>query len=285
MGLLTDQYKRFIDLTPYPRPEPLTSEREKIEACDRLLKFLLRERGLIAAFSASYERKRQLVRGYMNERSAVPVSEEILAVQDALFWTESLEKGIVEADAFPEIKYGVSLWQGDITRLRADAIVNAANKTLLGCFLAGHNCIDNVIHSYAGMQLRDDCARIIANQGAPEECGDAKITRAYNLPSRYVIHTVGPMVGREVTELQRAQLRSCYTSCLNLAEEAELSSIAFCCISTGVFNFPRAEAAEIATGAVLNWKMSRPNSKLKIIFNTYLDEDAEIYNNILGMIG
>lgn len=280
-----DRYKTLIDLSPYPRPALLKTEEEKSEACDTLLKFLLRERGLIAAFSATYERKRSLVRGYMNERAAMPVPDEILAVQDALFWTESVERGIVEADSIPEIKYGISLWQGDVTRLRADAVVNAANKSLLGCFVAGHHCIDNVIHSFAGMQLRGDCARIMAYQGAPEENGEAKITRAYNLPSRYVIHTVGPMVGREVTELQRAQLRSCYTSCLNLAEEAGAKSIAFCCIATGVFNFPRAEAAEIATGAVLGWKLARPESKLKIIFNTYLDEDAEIYRNILGMVG
>lgn len=285
MGLSFESYQKIVELTPYPRPALLGSEAEKMKACDKLLKFLLRERGLIAAFSATYEKKRQLVRGYMNERPALPVPSEILEVQDALFWTESVERGIVSVQEIPEVKYGISLWQGDITRLDADAVVNAANKAMLGCFLAGHSCIDNVIHSYAGMQLRDDCARIMAYQGAPEECGEAKITRAYNLPSKYVIHTVGPMVGREITQQHRAQLRSCYTSCLNLAQKAGLGSIAFCCISTGVFNFPRGEAAEIATGAVMNWKIAHPESKLKIIFNTFLDEDTRIYGNILKLIG
>ena len=283
MGLSFEQTKKVIDLSPYPRPALLTEE-EKAEACTTLLKFLLKEQGLIAAFNATYEKKRELVRGYMNRRAAVPVPAEILALQDRLFWTETVERGIVSAADIPEIKYGISLWQGDIARIDADGIVNAANKSLLGCFLPGHNCIDNVIHSFAGMQLRDDCAKLIAAQRQEEDCGEAKITRAYNLPSKYVLHTVGPMVGRGLEEEDRAQLRSCYTSCLNLAEEAGLKSIAFCCISTGVFNFPRAAAAEIATGAVVNWKMRNPESKLKVIFNTFLPEDTEIYSNILKFI-
>ncbi len=283
MGLSFEQTKKVIDLSPYPRPALLAAE-EKGEACDALLKFLLKEQGLIAAFNATYGKKRELVRGYMNRRAAVPVPAEILALQDRLFWTETVERGIVSAADIPEIKYGISLWQGDIARIDADGIVNAANKSLLGCFLPGHNCIDNVIHSFAGMQLRDDCAKLIAAQRQEEDCGEAKITRAYNLPSKYVLHTVGPMVGRGLEEEDRAQLRSCYTSCLNLAEEAGLKSIAFCCISTGVFNFPRAAAAEIATGAVVNWKMRNPESKLKVIFNTFLPEDTEIYSNILKFI-
>ena len=282
--LTLEDYKPYIELTPYPRPEPLLTAEEKAEACDMLLRFLLRERGMIAAFSASYEKKCALVRNYMNERQALPIPEDILACQDRLLWTMSLERGIEDVNQIPEIKYGISLWQGDITRLNADGIVNAANSALLGCFLPGHACIDNVIHSYAGMQLRRDCARIMAQQGTEEDVGDAKITRAYNLPSKYVLHSVGPRVGREVTEEQKMQLKSCYTSCLNLAEEMNLSSIAFCCISTGVFNFPRAEAAEIAAGAVVSWKLRRPHCKMTIIFNTFLKEDTEIYNNILKFI-
>lgn len=284
MGLSFEEYKNLIDLTPYPRPEIAKTHDERMELCDKLLKFLLRERGMIAAFSSSYERKRILIRNYMNERSALPIPQEILEIQDRLFWTETLEHGIVEIKDIPEIKYGISLWEGDISRLHADGIVNAANKSLLGCFLAGHNCIDNVIHSHAGMQLRRDCARIMAQQGQEEPVGDAKITRAYNLPSRYVLHTVGPIVGRELAPEQKAQLRSCYISCLNLAQEAGLSSLAFCCISTGVFNFPRDEAAEIAAGAVVNWKLHHPESPMKIIFNTFLPEDSELYRNILDMI-
>ncbi len=284
MGLSLEDYKSEIDLSPYPRPEPVQSEGEKMEILDALLKFLLRERGMIAAFSATYERKRELVRGYMNERDALPIPKEILSLQDRLFWTETLERGIVDVGALCEYKYGISLFEGDISRLNADGIVNAANRTLLGCFLPGHNCIDNVIHSRAGMQLRRDCAKIIALQGQEEETGDAKITRAYDLPSKYVIHTVGPMVGRKVTNVESALLRSCYLSCLDLAESMELKSLAFCCVSTGVFNFPNAEAAEIATGAVVNWKLKHPESQIKVIFNTFLKSDTEIYQNILKMI-
>ncbi len=273
------RFDGVVDLSPYPRPEPLTQQ-EKEEAIDALLKWLLRERGMIAAFSATPQKKRALVRGYMNERPAHPIPQDIIAVQDRLFWTETLERGIVDPASFPAAD-GISLWQGDITRLAADGIVNAANKGLLGCFLPNHNCIDNVIHSAAGMQLRDDCAKLIAAQGHEEECGDCKLTRAYNLPSRYVLHTVGPMIRREVTKEDRAMLRSCYTSCLDTAEEAGLSSLAFCCISTGVFSFPQAEAAEIATGAVKRWKVRHPGNKMHVIFNTFLDSDTAIYQNIL----
>lgn len=280
MGLSYAETARVVSLDPYPRPA-LLSEEEKNAACDTLLRFLLREQGLIAAFSAPYDKKRALIRSYMNRRPAHPVPPEILACQDALFWTESVQRGIVLPEDIPTGPLGVGLWEGDITRLATDCIVNAAKKSLLGCFLPEHNCIDNVIHSHAGMQLRDDCAKIVAAQRAEEECGEAKITRAYNLPSVYVLHTVGPMVGREVTDEDRAQLRSSYISCLDLAAEAGLSSVAFCCISTGVFNFPHAEAAEIATGTVVNWKMRHPDEVPKVIFNTYLKEDTEIYRNIL----
>ncbi len=273
------EMRSAIDLTPYPRPALLDRE-EKERACDELLQYLLREQGTIAAFSAPYAKKRDLIRRCMNVRRALPVPREILALQDRLFWTETAERGIIEENALTFGTYGIGLWQGDISRLALDGIVNAANSALLGCFVAGHNCIDNVIHSFAGMQLRDDCAKLIAAQDHEEETGEAKITRAYNLPARYVLHTVGPMVAGEPTREDRGALRSCYISCLNLAREMGLKSIAFCCISTGVFNFPRAAAAEIATGAVLNWKM-REGSDIKVLFNTFLPEDTEIYGNIL----
>lgn len=284
MGLSFEEYRDYIPLTPYPRPEPFRSMEEMQEACDALLKFLLREKGLIAAFSATYEKKRELVREYMTSRAATPIPGDILELQDRLFWTETVGRGIVDPDTLPEVKYGISLWEGDIVRLGADAIVNAANSRLLGCWRPGHKCIDNAIHSFAGMQLRRDCACIMAHQGHPEECGEAKVTRAYNLPSKYVIHTVGPMCGREVTREQRGELRGCYISSLNLAEEIGYRSIAFCCVSTGVFNFPHEAAAEIAVGAVMNWKMHHPSSKIKVIFNTYLGEDTEIYREILKFV-
>lgn len=282
MGLSVSETEKLISLAPYPRPA-LLQDGEKAEACETLLRFLLRERGMIAAFSATYEKKRTLVRGYMNERPALPVPPEILKIQDAMFWTESVQRGIVDVGSLSYNEHDIGHWQGDITRLNADAVVNAANSSLLGCFRAGHHCIDNAIHSFAGMQLRDDCAKIVAAQGEAVS-GEAVLTRAYNLPSRYVLHTVGPMVFHEVTDADRAALRSCYLSCLNLCEEAHLSSVAFCCVATGVFNFPRAEAAEIASGTVLNWKLRHPESKLKVVFNTYLDEDAAVYNDILKML-
>lgn len=284
MGLSLEEYRDLIDLSPFPRPEPFRNEAEKTDACDVLLKFLLRERGTIAAFSAGYEKKRALVRDYMNERFTLPVPPDLLELQDRLFWTETLERGIVDVASLPEKKNNIALWEGDITRLNADAIVNAANSRLLGCFIPGHNCIDNVIHSFAGMQLRRDCGRIMAQQGIPEEAGEAKITRAYNLPSRYVLHTVGPMIGREVSEEQRGALHSCYISCLDLAAEMGLCSVAFCCISTGVFNFPHAQAAEIAVGAVMTWKVHHPEKEIKVIFNTFLPEDTKLYENILKYI-
>ncbi len=271
--------KKIIDLTPYPRPA-LPTQEEQEEDCNALLKYLLKEQGLIAAFNSSYQKKRDTIRRLMNRRMPHPIPQEILKTQDRLFWAESVERGIVDGGTLPFGQYGIGLWQGDISRLKSDAIVNAANSSLLGCFLPGHNCIDNVIHSYAGMQLRDDCAKLMAFEDREEEAGGAKITRAYNLPSAYVLHTVGPMIAGKPTREDRGALRSCYISCLNLAEEMGLRSIAFCCISTGVFNFPREAAAEIATGAVLNWKM-RTGSDIKVIFNTFLPSDTEIYSNIL----
>ena len=274
---------RVVNLSPYPRPEKLQAD-EREEVCEKLLKFLLRERGMIAAFSASYARKRELVRSHMNTRAAHPIPYDILELQDRLFWSENSEKPIMRAEDVPEGKYGTGLWQGDITCMEADGIVNAANRAMLGCFVPGHRCVDNAIHSFAGMQLRDDCAKLMAAQGQEEAEGDAKITRAYNLPSQYVLHTVGPMVGRELTKEDRAMLRSSYTSCLNLAEEMGLKSIAFCCIGTGVFNFPREEAAEIAVGAVVNWKLRRAGREMKVIFNTFEPEDTKLYQNILSMV-
>ncbi len=272
-------YKNLIDLNPYPRPA-LLSNAEMAEACDKLLQFFMRERGIHGEFSASYEKKRSLVRGLMNERAPLPVPDDILRVQDAFLWTESVERDIVPLSGIKEIKHDISVWQGDITRLEVDGIVNAANKALLGCFVAGHHCIDNAIHSFAGMQVRADCAKIMEMQGSEEECGRAKITSAYNLPSKYILHTVGPMVGSRVRPEERAALCSCYLSCLDLAEEAGLRSIAFCCISTGVFNFPQEEAAKIAMDTVLGWKLRHSKSEMKIVFNTYLPQDTKIYLNL-----
>lgn len=283
MSLSFKDYKDSIPLTPYVHSTGFISKERRGELCDILLKFLLRERGMIAAFNTSYESKRQVIRAYMNERMPNPVPAEILSAQDELFWHETLMRGIVNVQTLnPSDK--CFMWQGDITRLNADAIVNAANGDLLGCFMPLHSCIDNIIHSRAGMQLRKDCAVIMGLQGECEEEGLVKVTRAYNLPSKYVFHTVGPMVTKSVTQRDRSNLKSCYISCLDMAEELGLKSIAFCCISTGVFNFPRGEAAEIAVGTVKNWLLKHPKSELRVTFDVYTDEDAKVYGNIFKFL-
>jgi len=283
MTLNFKDYKDSIPLTPYEHTTGFISKERRGELCDILLKFLLRERGMIAAFTTPYESKRQVIRAYMNERMPYPIPADILSVQDELFWHETLMRGIVNVDTLNSSDK-CFVWQGDITRLNADAIVNAANSELLGCFAPLHNCIDNIIHSRAGMQLRKDCAVIMGLQGDGEEEGCVKVTRAYNLPCRYVFHTVGPMITKSVTPDDRSKLKSCYISCLNMAEELGLKSIAFCCISTGVFNFPRGEAAEIAVGTVKNWFLKHPSSPLRVIFDVFSDDDAEVYNNIFRFL-
>lgn len=221
--------------------------------------------------------RKAMMRALLNIRPPRPVSEEFLAAQDAELQEQLKEKGVVE----PEGK-GLLLWQGDITRLKVDAIVNAANRELLGCFVPLHNCIDNAIHSAAGVQLRLACNEIMTRQGHEEPTGSAKITPGFNLPARYVIHTVGPIVQAGwPSRLQEAQLASCYRSCMELADSHGLGSIAFCCISTGVFGFPQERAAEIAVGTV--------RSALKgcrhvdtVIFNVFKDEDRDIYLRLLA---
>lgn len=233
--------------------------------------------------------KRRLLRSLMNVRFPGPVSPEILKVQDELLQEELEEKGIVDImelsviqDEYPctEIKNSrrIVLWQGDITRLKADAIVNAANSQMMGCFVPCHGCIDNAIHSAAGLQLRNECAQIMEEQGHEEPTGKAKITGGYNLPAGHVIHTVGPIVGVQVTEEQKEQLKSCYKSCLKLAEKQGLRSIAFCCISTGEFHFPNKLAAEIAV-QVIDKYLSTSEVE-RIVINVYKNEDYHIYKKL-----
>lgn len=277
--LTLDEYKNMIDLDYKPRQAKILPEEEKSALCDELLGVLLEERNEIAAFSYPYKVKRELIWGYLNQRLPNPVTPRFLEVQDKLFGSETLENGIVHVSSF-EYKDNIALWQGDITRLDADAVVNAANNSLLGCFVPHHKCIDNVIHSRAGVQVRLDCSKIMGAQGEPEPAGCAKITLAYNLPSKYIIHTVGPMVGTRVTDEDRRVLRNCYISCLNLARQMHLASIAFCCISTGIFGFPNDEAAAIAVGAVKNWLLET-GSDIRVIFDVFLDKDRELYEEVL----
>lgn len=277
--LTLDDYKNSIDLQYKEKEWKILSESEKSDLCDSLLSVLLEERNEIAAFCYPYSVKRELIWGYLNQRQPNPVSKEFLQWQDELFTSETAERGIVDTEKFT-YESGIALWRGDITRLQVDAIVNAANNSLLGCFIPHHKCIDNVIHSRAGVQVRLDCSKIMGAQGEAEPSGCAKITLAYNLPSKYIIHTVGPMVALRVNDNDRRILRNCYISSLNLARAMFLKSIAFCCISTGIFGFPNDEAAAIAVGAVKNWLLET-KYPIKVVFNTYLEKDQEIYEDVL----
>ena len=232
------------------------------------------------AVPADEAARKQLLRALMNIRMPKPVSKEFLTVQDAYLQQESRQKGIVTLSDLEPMAEGIYLWQGDITRLRVDAIVNAANSALLGCFVPCHGCIDNAMHSAAGVQLRLECARIMNRQKTQEPTGKAKLTKAYNLPSRYVLHTVGPIIYEKVTEDDCALLADCYRSCLELAAAHQLKSIAFCCISTGEFRFPNQKAAEIAIETVQKVQQER-HSRMEVVFNVFKDEDAQIYKRLL----
>lgn len=257
---------------------------DKIQSLNRLLLDEMPEyRGQAAQFPSEKTAQRRLLRSLMNVRPPMPLREDFLAAQDGLLSAEREEKGVVDAMALPAVSRHphITVWQGDITRLRADAIVNAANAALLGCFHPCHACIDNAIHSAAGLQLRDECSRLMTAQGHEEPAGRAKLTRGYNLPARYVLHTVGPIIYGRVTQKEREELASCYRACLELAAKNGLESIAFCCISTGEFHFPNQEAAEIAVKTVLEFRPQDTSIK-RVVFNVFKDIDAEIYRNLLG---
>jgi len=247
----------------------------------RLLDELPQYRAQAAQFPADAPAQRRLLRSLMNVRPPLPLDDGFLAVQDALLSAETAAKGVVDPAALPPTGApGVFLWQGDITRLAADAIVNAANAALLGCFIPCHGCIDNAIHSAAGLQLRDECNRIMTAQGHEEPAGQAKLTGAYNLPAGRVLHTVGPIVRGAVTARDRRELRSCYDACLALAAAHGLRSVAFCCVSTGEFHFPNREAAGIAVAAVRAFL--RDHGGMRVIFNVFKDTDLAIYRELLG---
>lgn len=227
------------------------------------------------------EEQRRLLRSLMNLRPPAPISGEFLRVQDAYFQERLKERGVTKLEALTPVQPGLYLWQGDITTLEVDAIVNAANSGMTGCYVPCHGCIDNAIHTYAGMQLRLECAEIIRKQGHEEETGHAKITGGYNLPCRYVLHTVGPIVSGTLTKEHEQQLASCYRSCLDLAAENNCESLAFCCISTGEFHFPNQRATEIAVETVKAWQAQHPG-ELEVVFNVFKDSDREIYEKLLG---
>lgn len=223
------------------------------------------------------EEQKNLLRALMNVRSPGSIGADFLKIQDEYLREEIKEKGITDmASLIPE-EDGIYLWQGDITTLKCDAIVNAANSGMTGCYAPCHACIDNCIHTYAGVQLRLSCADIIKKQGHKEYTGSAKITPAYNLPCRYVIHTVGPIIYDKVTEKDCGLLALCYRSCMEIARKNGVGSIAFCCISTGEFHFPNDLAAQIAVRTVREHK-----GDIKVIFNVFKDADYKIYRELLG---
>ncbi len=248
-----------------------------------LIRYLLQESREYADMQVprGEEEQKQLLRALFNIRMPQEVSEEFLQIQDAYLQEENKEKGITDYKDLTPIAEGTYLWQGDISSLKCGAIVNAANSQMLGCFRPNHTCIDNCIHTFAGIQLRSDCAKIMRKQGHEEETGKAKITPAYNLPADYVIHTVGPIVQGRLTKKHENLLASCYRSCLELADQYGLDSVAFCCISTGVFMFPNERAAEIAVQTVREYK-EETGSQIHVIFNVFKDLDLNIYQKLLG---
>ena len=248
-----------------------------------LIQSLLKERPEYRDLSipAEPESQRQLLRGLMNIRAPQRIEAEFLKMQDAYLQDETAAKGVTDIADLTPIQPGLYLWQGDITTLKCDAIVNAANSGMTGCYIPNHRCIDNAIHTFAGVELRLACAELMEQQGYPEPTGQAKITPAFNLPCRYVLHTVGPIIDGRVTKKDKELLASCYRSCLELAAENNLESVAFCCISTGEFHFPNDLAAEIAVQTVKEF-LKKQTSVKKVIFNVFKDLDKAIYEKLLG---
>ena len=248
-----------------------------------LIKSLLQERTEYRdiSISADTEEQKQLLRALMNVRAPKPIGTEFLRIQDEYLQYEIAAKGITDVAELTPVQQGIYLWQGDITTLKCDAVVNAANSGMTGCYIPNHRCIDNAIHTFAGMQLRLVCDNLMEQQGYPEPAGGAKITPAFNLPSRYVLHTVGPVISGKVKKHEREMLASCYRSCLELAAENKLESVAFCCISTGEFHFPNELAAEIAVQSVKDFFRLQTGVK-KVIFNVFKDLDKNIYQKLLG---
>ncbi len=247
-----------------------------------LIQELLREQPQYADIQipTSEREQKNLLRSLFNIRQPLPISEDFLRVQDAYLQTETERKGITDIADLAPCQENIYLWQGDITTLKCGAIVNAANSQMLGCFCPCHGCIDNAIHTFAGVELRLACAELMQEQGHEEEMGKAKITPAFNLPCRYVLHTVGPIIQGRLRESDKQLLASCYRSCLELADSNNIESIAFCCISTGEFHFPNDTAAQIAVSAVKDY-IQKKQSKIKVIFNVFKDVDYEIYRKIL----
>lgn len=247
-----------------------------------LIRELLREQPQYAdvKIPADEQEQKNMLRSLFNIRMPRPASRIFLKIQDLYLQEETRQKGIITLAELVSADEGIYLWQGDITTLQCDAIVNAANSQMLGCFCPCHGCIDNAIHTFSGIQLRAACAELMEKQGHEEETGKAKITPAFNLPCNYVLHTVGPIIRGHLTQKDQKLLASCYRSCLELADQYAIKSIAFCCISTGEFHFPNDKAAAIAIKTVREYR-KRTHSEIKVIFNVFKQIDYDIYQELL----
>lgn len=258
---------------------------EQSEKRKYLIEALLKEQpqDIRVDIPTSEQEQKILLRSLLNIRMPLPASDRFLEIQDAYLQEEARRKGIVKITDLQPIQPQLYLWRGDITTLQCDAIVNAANSQMLGCFCPNHGCIDNAIHTFAGVQLRLRCAELMARQGHEEETGKAKITPAFNLPCRYILHTVGPIVRGRLTEQDCRMLASCYRSCLKLAGQNGLKSVAFCCIATGEFHFPNDKAAKIAIRTVKEYK-AQAHSEIEVIFNVFKESDDDIYRRLLRAV-
>ena len=234
-----------------------------------------------AVLNFPFAKRFNIARAYMNLRPAKEVSQDVIKAQDLVLSFLIKERGIVDVFSLLEKEKGISLFQGDITRLKADVIVNAANSAAQGCFIPGHNCIDNVIHTFAGMQLRLYCHDLIKRRKKEVLTGEAIITPGFNLPSRYIIHTVGPIIFTKVNDKKKEELKSCYLNSMNLALENNCRSIVFPCISTGEFHFPQQDAAIIAISCVRDF-LKKHDYPFKVVFNVFKDSDLSIYTELLG---
>lgn len=253
-----------------------------------LISKLLKEQPRYAQMKMPTDTREQkkLLRSLCNIRMPETIEEEFIEIQNEYLQSEIKDKGITELSELAQIKQDIYLWQGDITTLKVDAIVNAANSQMLGCFYPCHGCIDNAIHTYAGIQLRNECnmrmeeKRNVYGRNYKEPTGRAMITKGYNLPCKYIIHTVGPIISGRLQKKDCEQLSDCYRSCLELASENGIQSIAFCCISTGEFHFPNEKAAQIAVETVKKFKKTNKN-QMEVVFNVFKDIDYEIYRELL----
>lgn len=257
----------------------MTQDEKRIYLISELLKELPQCEHLKIPKSETEQQK--LLRSLLNIRPPKPISDEFIKIQNEYLCERTRQKGITHIENLMPIQHDIYLWKGDITTLACDAVVNAANSEMLGCFCPCHGCIDNAIHTFSGIQLRLKCAEIMKKQGHKEKTGRAKITPAYNLPCKYILHTVGPIVKELPTYEDCNFLADCYRSCLELAVQNGIKSIAFCCISTGEFHFQNNTAAKIAVKTVKDFKQY-PNSDIKVIFNVFKNTDFEIYRELLG---